>query len=167
MFGIIPLPYKLLAIVLSAIAIAFGSYLYGKKVNELKWVAKAAEMTARIAELEAQGQIETVKVITKYVTKIVEVEKHGQEIQSQIPTYVTSNDNARCVINTGFVRIHNSAAGEEIPDTSGVTNETPSGVALSTVASTVAGNYTSCRANAEQLKSLQEWVLKQEKVMNQ
>jgi hypothetical protein len=38
----------------------------------------------------------------------------------------------------------------------GAADARPAGVALSTVAETVAGNYTACNGNAEQLKSLLE-----------
>ncbi|MOA25754.1 hypothetical protein D3C78_1464990 [compost metagenome] len=59
----------------------------------------------------------------------------------------------------GFVRLHDAAAGNlPPPDPAGAADEAPAGIALSAVAGTVAGNYTSCNANAEQLRQLQAYV---------
>ncbi|WP_159435133.1 hypothetical protein [Pseudomonas lutea] len=39
-------------------------------------------------------------------------------------------------------------------------------VKLSTIATTVTQNYATCRANAEQLSSLQEWINEQNTIIN-
>jgi len=62
--------------------------------------------------------------------------------------------------------LHDSASRNEVPDSSGVTNEAASGVKLSGVAETITENYTTYHKVAEQLRSLQEWVKEQKRVYN-
>ena len=65
---------------------------------------------------------------------------------------------AACTINRGFVRLHDAAAAGELPEPARDTDAAAAGLALSTVAGTVAANYQTCHENAEQLRALQGWV---------
>lgn len=99
------------------------------------------------------------QVITKYVDRVEVVERVGKTIIKEVPVYVSSAADAACVVPTGFVRVHDAtAAGVPPPGRAGPADEAPAGIALSAVAGTVAENYTSCNANAEQLIALQELV---------
>ena len=71
-----------------------------------------------------------------------------------------------CTINNGFVVLHDAAAKNKVPETPRDSHAEPSGVKLSTVASTVAGNYGTCHEIRQQLESLQTWVREQEKLIN-
>mgnify|MGYP006279875363 CR=1 FL=1 len=123
-------------------------------------------MNAKIAQLEAESSKETVKVVTKYVTKVQEVERNGQEIIKYVPQYISDNANRNCTIPNSFVVLHDSAAKNQVPDASRAPDETASGVNLSDVAKTVVVNYTTYNAVKQQLESLQEWVKTQEQVFN-
>ena len=119
-----------------------------------------------MAKKETASAEVTTKVITKYVTKIEVVKEKGNEIIKQVPVYITKDADAKCDVPNGFVVLHNSAVKNEIPNTAREFNEKSSGVELSTVGKTVAGNYTTCNEVREQLTTLQDWIKQQEKLYN-
>jgi hypothetical protein len=60
--------------------------------------------------------------------------------------------------------LHDAAAlGLPAPGHAGPADDAGSGIALSTVAATNAGNYATCHETAERLTSLQEYVREYEK----
>jgi hypothetical protein len=148
-----------------AAALLVGVLLFG-----LGWMARgdhvqaeaAEKQNTRLAEAFAQGQALGVvrdQVVTQYVDRIQVIEKKGATLIKEVPVYVSAKADAACTVNAGFVRLHDYAAAEQplpAPDPARDADAAPSGIALSAVAETVAGNYTSCRQNAEQLTSLQE-----------
>ncbi|MGD7175754.1 hypothetical protein ACQCR1_26705, partial [Ralstonia pseudosolanacearum] len=81
----------------------------------------------------------------------------GDTIIKEIPRYVPIQADASCVVPRGFVRLHDAAAADAVPDPgAGDADAAPSGVALSAVAGTVADNYTDSHANSAQLTALQQ-----------
>lgn len=149
-----------------ALAFTFGVYMIGAISNEERWQLRIKEAQVKIAQLEAKSAEETVRVVTKYVEKVKIIKEKGDVIIKEVPKYITADDDAKCTVPNGFVVLHDSAAKNEVPDSTRGTNETTSGVKLSTIAETVAGNYSACHQNSEQLKSLQEWIRTQEKLLN-
>lgn len=153
---------RFLAEVVAAIAFGVLLYSYGHYVGHadaLDGLKKADDARARVA-FEQGRALGTVKetVVTEYVDRIVTVYKTGATITKEVPIYVSKAADASCVVPNGFVRVHDaSAANVPISGGARVTDDGPSGIALSTVAETVADNYTDCRANAEQLSRLQKW----------
>lgn len=114
-----------------------------------------------------QGQeLGTVRdnVVTEYVDRVQVIKERGATIIKEVPVYVSAKADAACVVNAGFVRVHDAAAGNlPAPEPSGAADEAPSGIALSTVAATSAGNYATCNETAERLTRLQEYVREYEK----
>ena len=91
---------------------------------------------------------------------------YSQEIVREVPVYVTEKSDTACVVPRGFVRLHDAAAAGEpaasaVSDAAAPSHDAASGVALSTVAATVAGNYGACRADQERLSALQTWIVAQ------
>lgn len=108
------------------------------------------------------------RVVTEYVDRVQVIEKRGQTIIKEVPVYVSEAADRACPVPVGFVRLHDAvAAGLPAPGSAGAADEAPSGVALSAVTGTVAGNYTACHANAEQLKQLQAYLLEHQAITNQ
>ncbi len=65
---------------------------------------------------------------------------------------------ARCVVPLGFVRAHDAAVGlPDLPAPADQSDEAASGLELSAVARTVAGNYGACREAAEQVTGWQDF----------
>lgn len=144
--------------ILVAASLLYGlGYLKGATAEQDN--AKALENAQLRAAFE-QGQelgIVRDRVVTKYVDRVQVIEKAGQTIIKQVPVYVSAEADRACTVPAGFVRLHDAAAASlPAPDPAGAADARPAGVALSTVAATVAGNYTACNGNAEQLKSLLE-----------
>ena len=116
---------------------------------------------AETAASELRTQLKNAKGATVTVTQYVDRERvirlKGDTIIKEVPRYVPVQADAACVVPRGFVRLHDAAAAGAVPDSDpGDADAAPSGVALSAVASTVAGNYTDSLANSEQLKTLQQ-----------
>lgn len=143
--------------ILAGLAMLALSAWFGHHYAALKYEARDAERLRVIAQLEARQAEKTVEVVTKYVDRVREVRAKAETIINEVPIYVPKAADDRCVIPDGFVRVHDAAA-TGVPSAARDTYEAASGVALHTVAATVAANYTDCRANAEQLRALQEWV---------
>lgn len=150
-----------------------GALLYA-----LGWVGGAGHELDRAKQLETkqlrqafeQGQaLGTVRdrVVTEYVDRVEVIEKTGRTIIKEVPVYVSEAADRACPVPAGFVRVHDaSAANVPPPGSAGPADERASAVALSTVAATVAGNYTDCHANAEQLRQLQAYVREHKKVFS-
>lgn len=100
------------------------------------------------------------RVVTEYVDRVKVIRERGQTIIKEVPVYVSEAADRACVIPAGFVRLHDATAlGMPAPGSAGPADAAPSGVALSAVTGTVAGNYTACHENAEQLSKLQALLL--------
>lgn len=122
--------------------------------------AEQSKARANLLAAELDFSYLTGRVLTEYVDRVTVIRERGQTIVREVPTYVTPAADTRCTVPAGFVSLHNAAAQGAVPDpaAAGSADAPAAGVALSTVASTVAANYTTCHANAQQLISLQQWV---------
>jgi len=158
--------YKLPVQVASVILLVFGVYMEGGVSNQEKWEARVAEVKLEMAKKEAASAESSVKVVTKYITKVEVVKEKGDSIAKQIPNLISATADGQCVIPNGFVLLHDSASRNEVPDTSRGANEGASEVKLSGVATTITENYTTYHKVAEQLRSLQEWVNEQKRIYN-
>ncbi|UEP28267.1 hypothetical protein [Burkholderia sp. B21-007] len=113
----------------------------------------ARDVRERTAERDAARR--DVKVVTQYVDRVQVVREKGDAIIKEVPVYVDREADRACTVPVGFVRVHDGAAANmPVGDPRGA-DAAPSGIALSAVAATVTGNYTTCHENAEQLTALQ------------
>ncbi|MCA7953323.1 hypothetical protein LGM43_23935 [Burkholderia seminalis] len=120
----------------------------GQRVDDL-----ARDVGDRTAERDAARR--DVKVVTQYVDRVQVLREKGDTIIKEVPVYVDREADRACVVPVGFVRVHDGAAANVPVGDPGSADAAPSGIALSAVAATVAGNYTTCHENAEQLIALQ------------
>ncbi len=158
--NLIPWPYRWLALVLLAAALIGFGWIKGAGHVQAQWdaaVQKQTLQTAAVRERQAQA---AVKVVTEYVDRVRVVREKGETIIKEVPVYVPVEADAACSVNRGFVRVHDAAAQGTVPEPAGDADAGASGVALSAVAETVAGNYQSCHENAEQLRALQSWIVR-------
>lgn len=122
----------------------------------------ATQSKARAALLAAELDFAhlTQRVVTQYIDRVTVVRERGQTIIKEVPTYVTPQADAQCPVPAGFVRLHDAAAANAVPDpgTPGSADAPAPGITLSRIATTVAGNYTTCHETREQLIALQDWV---------
>ena len=155
---LIPWPYRLLALVLLAVALIGFGWIKGAVHVQAQWDAAVQQQALQTSATRLRQVEATVKVVTEYVDRVRVVREKGDTIIREVPVYVPAQADAACTINRGFVRLHDAAAAGELPEPAGDADAPAAGIALSTVAETVAGNYQSCHENAEQLRALQGWV---------
>jgi uncharacterized protein YacL len=110
---IIPIPalyiYRTPIQIVSVIMIVFGVYMAGSIANNESWLAKVKEVEAKLAEAEAKGAQETVKIVEKVVVQKQVIKERGQDIVKYVDREVVKYDN-KCEIPPPFVEAHNKAA---------------------------------------------------------
>lgn len=160
LLSLIPTPSQALIV----IALIICAFVKGMSYEQDMTIANQAVRTVTVAKRQAAV---TVRVVTKYVDRIQTIREQGAEIIREVPVYVTKEDDARCTVPGGFVRLHDAAATNTVPDPARISDAQAAGIALSAVGSTVAGNYERCHENSAQLEALQEWVREQQKATNE
>ena len=157
------LPWRLIALVAIAASLVIGGCQFGEQRVQAKWDAEKTAATIQAAHTEVAQAEATTQVVTKYVDRIQVVRERGNDIVKEVPIYVPNpSDPAACALPGGFRVFHDAAAQGELPDPA--KRADAAAVAAQDVAATVADNYATCHANAEQLKSLQEWARAQQEV---
>jgi len=163
--AVIPAPYKYAAIAL--LLIAYGGFCYVKGASGVhkEWEADRLNQKLLVIKKQVQQAEVTTKVITQYVDRVQTVKEKGAEIIKEVPVYVTQYDNSRCIINNGFIRLHDAAVNSLYPGAATDIDETASTITLSRVIEVVTENYGICHETEEQLIGLQTWVINQYKLM--
>lgn len=109
----IPIPaiyvYRTPIQIVSVVFMVIGVYMAGSIANNEAWEAKVKEVEAKLAEAEAQGAKETIKIVEKVVVQEKIVRQRGQDIVKVIEKEVVKYDN-KCEIPPPFIEIHNQAA---------------------------------------------------------
>lgn len=126
-------------------------------------LAAAARAQASQQQVVAANRI-SASVGIASAERQMRIRTQTKEIIREIPNHVSSQSDDRCSVPVGFVRLHDAAAAgsaDTLSDATGASHDAPSGVALSAVTETVAGNYGTCREDAERLRSLQQWIIAQ------
>lgn len=148
-------------ILLLVLIVTIGGYvaIQSGRVHSAEERAREAEGKSARLQSELTEAKTNVRIVTRYVDRVQIVHERGATITKEIPVYVTPEADARCPVPVGFVRVHDAAA-QNVPAAgpAGDPDAPAEGVTLSGIAATVAGNYTTCHENAEQLTALQEYV---------
>lgn len=155
---------KIMAAVLALIVLLCLVLSIGAAVWWLDNRADRAEVRAATAEQKAVGLTaqlkesrDNVKVVTQFVDRVETIREIGSTLEREVPVYVTQQADAACAVPRGFVQLHDAAAAGVPPTRDSIDPDARTeGLALSTVAATVAGNYTSCHETVAQLKALQD-----------
>jgi hypothetical protein len=156
--------YGLLMRTIGIILLIGSVYLYGGYGTEMKWRAEAAKLKADMDRKVALSEKNSKQIITKYVTQTKVIKEKGDAIK-KLSQHVKEAD-AKCAVPKSFVLLHDSAAKNEVPDTSKGVDGSTSGINLSTIGETVTINYNNYHQLSERLKALQDWVSSQEKIYN-
>lgn len=155
-----------LAVALAVAGAAWWLHDRGYRAGEAKvhaeWQAERAQLQeahdAEVARLNAASRYMDVR----FIENERRIEGATRTIVKEVPRYVTVEADRACPVPVGFVRVHDAAAtgadGVPADPTAADPDATAEGVALSDVAATVVDNYGACRANAEQLIALQDYL---------
>ena len=160
--ALIPSSYRAAAGMTFTVLALFLFFAWGHRSGaasvQSKWDAEHAAQAAALAKRATKQAASDARVITRYVDRVRTVREAGETIIREVQIHVPAAADAACVIPAGFVRLHDAAAsGVPVADAAGGADAPASGIALSTVAETVADNYTGCRETREQLIGLQAW----------
>lgn len=141
-----------------AVAVVFGlGVMQGERVagqQHVAYVAAQAAQSVKIAQAQAKVVVQTE---IKYRDRIQKVYVKGNEIEKQVPVYVTAADNLRYGVNVGFVRSYNAAWSGDVAGPAAESDREPAGIPLADIAETDAANATSCRAWREQAIGMREF----------
>ncbi len=132
----------------------------GKEQERLEWEAKMNEAKLEIASLKAQSAEVNTIVLTEFYPQIRYIDRVEQQVVTE---FVTVKADSQCVINNGFTRLHDQIV-QQVLITPEPKDSDASTIKLSDVSAIVKENYSTCHRNAQQLKSLQDWIIRQEQV---
>lgn len=173
---LIPPQYKMLAyiiivaVVLAAVAGASAKVAHTFTKNHYvtvitKMEADAATLRAEKAELQTKLNEEIANVKEKIVTKYVDRVRVIKEKEYVYREQANNNVPDRNELSNGWVSLHDDAATGRDADSTRSSDATGSGVAANQALAVVTDNYAACRANAEQLTALQEYVREVQRVV--
>lgn len=157
-------PWAQMARIFGTIALIAGVYFEGGLQTELHWRDQIRIQQEEIARLQAQSEVVTEKVVTKYIERVKVVKEKQNAIIKEVPKYITKEADANCTIPKSFVVLHDAAAKNQLPDTTRGIDEAASGINLSDVARTITINYGTYHQLSEELTALQDWVREQKKL---
>ena len=153
---LIPLPYKILALVLvvgGAFAAGYNKGMAGADA-EINRFANQVE-TLQIALKKEQEMIREV-VRVEYVDKITKIKEKEVIIKDAVENIVPGQYD----LSNGWIHTHNAAASSIIDlDSNLAADSTSSFVKDNSALQTVVENYSICQQNAQQLISLQKYIL--------
>ena len=156
--------YKLPAELVGVVLLVVGAYFYGGYGVQKAWLARVAELEAKVKIAEEKSQQVNTVIETKIVTK-VKVIKENVYVNREIIKEVAGKQlDAQCTLPKSTVSLHDSASRNEVPERAAATDGTPSGVEASRLLDRVVENYGACHENAEKLRMWQEWYREQKKI---
>lgn len=161
MFGMIPLPYKLLAGAALLVGVFFYGYMKGNAHAEAELQRFAAESSKKIAELEKKNSEISGQVVTQFVDRVNTVkEKEYVYLEA-----AKNNVPAQHDMSNGWVYTHDISATNGDADSTRASDASPSGIKDNTALLTIISNYSRCEQNAQQLIALQKWILDNQKAV--
>jgi hypothetical protein len=133
------------------------------QVDDLNARIKRQQDAFTLATNGLKAELATVR--TDLTKKLDDAERRAKIVRvKEVPVYVTAKADAACTVPVGFVRLHNESADHypaqptaPLPGSGPPDVDAPSGVALSTIASTVRDNYAECNARWEVIEAWQSW----------
>jgi len=153
---LIPLPYKILAIVFVVGGAFTAGYRKGTEQGEVMIQQAANEADHLRNELEKEQHNIKEHVVTEYKDRIIHVKDKEVVYQNAIQQALPSKFN----VSNGWVYIHDSSVNGGALDAQKAGDSTDSPYTENQALSSVLGNYSVCLQNAQQLVSLQSWILK-------
>jgi len=156
--------YKLPAELVGVVLLVVGAYFYGGHGVQQAWLARVAELEAKVKVAEEKSQQVNTVIQEKIVTKIKVVKENVYVNREIIKEVAGKQLDAQCTLPKSTISLHDSASRNEVPERAAATDGTPSGVEASRLLDRVVENYGSCHENAEKLRMWQEWYREQKKI---
>ena len=154
MLGMIPLPYKLLAIGALLIGVFFYGYMKGSAYAEAELARFAAKASEQVAELEKKNAEISNDVVTEYVDRTNTIREKEYVYLDAAKDSVPSQS----VMSNGWVFTHDISASAGDADASRSSDASPSAVKDTDALIGIIRNYAICQSNSVQLVELQRWI---------
>jgi glutamate synthase domain-containing protein 3 len=154
MFGMIPLPYKLLAGAALLAGVFFYGYMKGSAYAEAELARFSAEKSAQVVELEKKNTEISNNVVTEYVDRTNTIREKEYVYLDAAKNSVPSQH----VMSNGWVYTHDLSATSGDADSTRASDASASGITDTTALVGIITNYSRCQQNAEQLRQLQQWI---------
>jgi len=154
MFGMIPLPYKLLAGAALILGVFAFGYMKGSAYADAELQRFAAKNATLTADMEKKNSEISTQVVTQYVDRVNTIREKEYVYRDVAKTVVPSQS----VLSNGWVFTHDISATGGNADTTRSSDASPSGIKDNEALFTIIGNYSICMQNSEQLRNLQQWV---------
>ena len=156
--------YKLPAELVGVVLLVVGAYFYGGHGVQQAWLARVAELEAKVKIAEEKSQQVNTVIQEKVVTKIKVVKENVYVNREIIKEVAGKQLDASCSLPKSTVSLHDSASRNEVAGRAAATDGTPSEVKASQLLDRVVENYGSCHENAAKLEAWQEWYKEQKKI---
>jgi hypothetical protein len=154
MFGMIPLPYKILAFVALILGVFTFGYMKGNARAEAELQAYAAKEAKVVADLEKKNSEISGKVVTQYVDRVNTIKEKEYVYLDKAKNNVPAQHD----MSNGWVYTHDISATNGDADSTRASDATPSGIKDNQVLATIISNYSICLQNKEQLNNLRQWI---------
>jgi hypothetical protein len=156
--------YKLPAELVGVVLLVVGAYLFGGYGVQQAWLARVAELEAKVKAAEEQSQKVNTVIQEKVVTKIKVVKENVYVNREIIKEVAGKQLDASCSLPKSTISLHDSASRNEVAGRAAATDGTPSEIKASQLLDRVVENYGSCHENAAKLEAWQEWYKEQKKI---
>lgn len=154
--------YGLAGFLIWSIGLGGAAYFKGKSQCQLEQAAAEKEHVETVLDTRGKNEHESNQDAATTIEKVEVIRWKTREVIVKVPVYISGAGDRGCVVPVGFVRLHDLSTGNaglpDNPDPASQLYDAPSGIALSTVGSTVAENYGVCREEMTRFEGLQDWV---------
>lgn len=147
---------------------AFSFYALGVSRGEqragqrhIDYVQAQAKQSIKIAQRQQEV---VVKTEVKMRDRVQVIYKQGEEIEKQVPIYITSLDDQRFAVSNGWVRLYDAAFAGESPGPATELDHEPARISTAAIADANAFNATVCRQWREQALGWREFYANQQRV---
>jgi hypothetical protein len=154
MFGMIPLPYKLLAGAALILGVFIYGYMKGSAYAEAELQRFAAKASEQVAELERKNSEISNNVVTEYVDRTNTIREKEYVYVDAAKDSVPSQS----VMSNGWVFTHDISASASDADATRSSDASPSGIKDTDALIGIIRNYAICQSNSVQLTELQRWI---------
>jgi len=156
--------YKLPAELVGVVLLVVGAYLFGGHGVQQAWLARVAELEAKVKAAEEQSQKVNTVIQERVVTKIKVVKENVYVNREIIKEVAGKQLDSSCSLPKSTVSLHDSASRNEVAGRAAATDGAASEVKASQLLDRVVENYGSCHENAAKLEAWQEWYKEQKKI---
>lgn len=147
-----------LGFITMALLMVFGlGVRHGEKREGQKHLDYISEQATASIKLMQRQQVVVTKIETKYRDRIKTIYLNGEEIEKSVKDFISPVADARCIVNNGFVRIHDSSWTNTPPGAAISADGEPGGVSLAEVGEVTAHNAKVCHGWREQALGWREF----------